>query len=397
MSDIHQGNPGLPRGDGAPPNPAAVWLADTFAGLTPKRLGIFGLAAFAIALCKPGSVVALQSGSGFAEATVGVLKSYVFTLLALAPVLLAVVATANRGPAAGRARIAWLIVAVVAGSIAGHAMLAVVVPVLTPDGFLVRFVGPDNAPHVQLLRRAGLLLTNMGICVAVVAFWYFLKREMDTTAALSREQQRREDIARESAEARLSVLQAQIEPHFLFNSLASIRRLYETEHDAGRAMLQHLTRYLTASLPILRAAQSTLGRELAMTVAYLNVQKFRMGPRLAVEVAVPERLHAIPMPPMMLPTLVENAIIHGLGPMPAGGRVRIGARLQPGKLTIEVADNGRGLQDTWGVGVGLANIRARLHSEFGDAAGLQLVGGTNGGVTAIIELPVPTAAREHAA
>jgi LytS/YehU family sensor histidine kinase len=154
-------------------------------------------------------------------------------------------------------------------------------------------------------------------------------------------------------------------------------------------MLRHLVSYLTASLPTLRAAHSTLGRELALATAYLNVQKIRMGARLGVEIDVPLALHEIEVPPMMLATLAENAIIHGLGPLPEGGRIRIVARAKDGRLTVQVADDGRGLQDAWGAGIGLANIRARLHSEFRDNANVTLASGPQRGVTATIDLPLP--------
>jgi LytS/YehU family sensor histidine kinase len=193
------------------------------------------------------------------------------------------------------------------------------------------------------------------------------------------------------------MMQAQIEPHFLFNTLASVRRLYQTDPGSGRAMLQHLSRYLTASLPIFRESRSTLGRELALATAYLSVQKIRMEARLAFDVDVPEGLRSAVVPPMMLATLVENAVNHGLSPLPDGGHIRISAHTGSGKLVVEVTDNGCGLQETWGVGVGLANIRARLQSAFGEEAELRLSERPEGGVTAAIELPLASPAVARAA
>jgi LytS/YehU family sensor histidine kinase len=126
-------------------------------------------------------------------------------------------------------------------------------------------------------------------------------------------------------------------------------------------------------------------------VAYLNVQKIRMGARLAVDVDVPRALHALPVPPMMLSTLAENAVIHGVGPMPGGGKVTISARRAGERLVVAVSDDGRGFQSTWGAGVGLANIRARLESEFGAAAALELRPDGERGVTASISLPAGAA------
>jgi sensor histidine kinase YesM len=113
-----------------------------------------------------------------------------------------------------------------------------------------------------------------------------------------------------------------------------------------------------------------------------------MEARLDFAVDVPERLRELVVPPMMLATLVENAVIHGLAPLPAGGRILIAAEERAGMLVLRVADNGRGLEDTWGAGVGLSNIRARLQSAFGDAARLRLQAGDEGGVTATLEIPM---------
>jgi len=241
---------------------------------------------------------------------------------------------------------------------------------------------------IAALRWAGLAGADLVLTAMATAFAFYLKRSADAAAALQRKAHDREQIDREHAEARVAIMQAQIEPHFLFNTLASIRRLYETDAVAGKSMLLHLSRYLAASLPILRESRSTLGREVALAVAYLNVQKIRMGSRLSIEVDVPEEMQATEVPPMMIVTLVENCVIHGLAPLPQGGRVRISARTEGTRTRIEVADSGRGLQDEWGVGVGLANIRARLHSQYGTRADLALHSGMKGGVIAIIDLPL---------
>ena len=203
---------------------------------------------------------------------------------------------------------------------------------------------------------------------------------------------RRIDLDRDLTEARLQLMQAQIEPHFLFNALANVRRLYQTDAPAARAMLEQLSRYLGAMLPRMRSAQSTLGQELALALAYLHVQKIRMGPRLTVKSAVPESLQALPFPPMMLVTLVENAVRHGVSPLPQGGEIQIGAALVGGTLQVRVRDTGRGLAESSGSGVGLANISARLSSSYGAKAQLRLTQNATAGVTATLELPVPASA-----
>ena len=192
----------------------------------------------------------------------------------------------------------------------------------------------------------------------------------------------------ELAQGRLQLLQAQIEPHFLFNSLANVRRLLRTDGIAGRAMLADLLRYLESALPRLRDETPTLEREMEVVRAFLGVHQVRMGSRLQVAIDLPAELRQRVVPPMMLLTLVENALKHGLQPLLEGGSIRIGASRGPGSLRMEVADTGRGLGTSIGSGTGLANIRARLRSMYGGEAGLSLQVNEPRGVVAMIELPL---------
>ena len=130
-----------------------------------------------------------------------------------------------------------------------------------------------------------------------------------------------------------------------------------------------------------------MAEDLELAVAYLGVQKIRMGPRLAFEIDVPGEATDVQVPPMMITTLVENAIKHGLSPLPEGGTVRIGARLDGSFLTIRVSDTGQGFRADLGPGVGLANTRARLAMLYGTAASLTLHQNTPRGVTAAVVLP----------
>lgn len=190
-------------------------------------------------------------------------------------------------------------------------------------------------------------------------------------------------------EARLTALQAQIEPHFLFNTLATVRRLCATAPDQGRDMLASLTAYLRAALPSLRQRLGRLDAELALVRHYLTILQMRMGPRLATHLAVPESLGDALIPPMALLTLVENAVKHGLAPLPQGGRIEIAARVDPGDmLVLTVCDNGQGFQGQGGPGVGLANTRARLAALFGARATLSLEASQPAGVTACLRLPL---------
>jgi signal transduction histidine kinase len=220
------------------------------------------------------------------------------------------------------------------------------------------------------------------------------KRHLETQRALHAAQLRRLAAEVQETEARLRSLQAQIEPHFLFNTLAHIQRLAQVQPKRGRAMLRDLTEYLRSALPQMRQTASTLGRELAMARAYLNVQRTRMGERLHVEIDVPDALADASLPPMMLVTLVENAIKHGIGPKREGGTVRIGARAAQGRLQIDVSDDGVGLRLGTGTGRGLANTRARLATQFGAAGVLEIGTRDGGGVCALLALPYqPSEAR----
>lgn len=205
--------------------------------------------------------------------------------------------------------------------------------------------------------------------------------------------------------ARLSLLHAQVEPHFLYNTLASAQLLVRSDPPRADEMLGHLIRYLRHSLPRAGDEQSTLGAELERALAYLEILKIRMGGRLAVQVEVPDTLRDTPLPPMMLQTLVENAIKHGLEPRTAGGTVLIRARFHERRVELTVADDGEGFQaHTRGTGIGLKNVRERLRLLYGQDAGLSVVANFPAGVAATIAVPAgpaqtagsePLAEREH--
>lgn len=217
-----------------------------------------------------------------------------------------------------------------------------------------------------------------------------LAHEGDLQAAqtLSDEAEYQLNLGRQLSEAQLQVLQSQIEPHFLFNTLAHVRRLYRTDPSAGRAMIQYLSHYLSDALPALQETGIPLSTDLELAAAYLNIQQIRMGPRLAFTIDVPAALGETQVPPMMLTTLVENAIKHGLSPLPEGGHVRVAARTKGDDVVIEVSDTGQGFHASIGGGVGLANIRARLEVLHGTIAQLSLWEATPRGVTATVIVPM---------
>jgi hypothetical protein len=193
---------------------------------------------------------------------------------------------------------------------------------------------------------------------------------------------------KELAVARLSLLQAQVEPHFLYNTLANAQLLTRSDPPLADQMLGNLIQYLRHSLPRTGDGMATLGEELERTRAYLDILKIRMGERLQVHLQVDESLHAHPLPSMMLQMLVENAIKHGLEPKPGGGNVWVLARVSGRTLSVTVADDGMGLQGhTGGSGIGLANVRERLGLEYGAAASFAINSNFPAGVAATISVP----------
>jgi signal transduction histidine kinase len=199
---------------------------------------------------------------------------------------------------------------------------------------------------------------------------------------------RQSDTEKELTVAKLSLLHAQVEPHFLYNTLASAQLLTRADPARADEMLGHLIVYLRHSLPRTENAPSSLGEELARARAYLEILKIRMGPRLNLQIDVPENLYAESFPPMMLQTLVENAIKHGLESQPGGGTVWILARRNEDGLSVTVADDGQGINtDNSGTGIGLKNVRERLRLAYGPAASFDLVANYPSGVAATIRLP----------
>jgi len=202
-----------------------------------------------------------------------------------------------------------------------------------------------------------------GLLISLI--FYVKRREARAAAALHRAEAERHLLSRQAVEAELKLLQAQVEPHFLFNTLASVQYLVETDPRQANVLLGHLVGYLRAALPELRARSSTLGREIALAEAYLNILRMRIGPRLAFAVDVPQDLRDHAFPPNLLISLVENAIKHGVEPSADGGTVKIAAHRDGDSIVVSVTDTGRGLVPQTGRdghGVGLANVRERLAS-----------------------------------
>jgi sensor histidine kinase YesM len=231
----------------------------------------------------------------------------------------------------------------------------------------------------------------IGLFFGAIASAFFWLRERNGVLAseLEARELARLEAEKRGIEAQLKMLQAQIEPHFLFNTLANLSCLIEAEPRLATALLDALIRYLRASLTRTRAEGGTLGDEIGLLRAYLEVLQIRMGKRLQFVIDVAPALMSLPLPPMLLQPLVENAIRHGLEPKVEGGTVTISVSRGATSVLMTVQDDGLGFADTEGKaeGLGLANIRARLVALYGSAARLSLSSKVGAGVTAQVEIP----------
>lgn len=244
-------------------------------------------------------------------------------------------------------------------------------------------------------RLSGVAISmGLGIgfgCVVLAAVILREKNARDQ-ARIHRAESERHQLEKSILEARLQVMQAQVEPHFLFNTLANVQHLVETDPAAASRMLDSLIQYLRAALPQMREGATNLGRELDMARAFLEINRVRMGSRLDFAIEVPESLKERAFPPMMLISLVENAVKHGVDPCCESGSITIRAIENEGRLRVSVEDTGEGIKPKKGGGVGLANIRERLKALYGGAAKLVIEEKAPRGVVASIEVPAATPA-----
>jgi hypothetical protein len=223
----------------------------------------------------------------------------------------------------------------------------------------------------------------------VLGIWYFHDKARLQEAQTEARSERLRRIEQESLATRteLALLQAQIEPHFLFNTLSNVVGLIDTDPASARKMLLDLTALLRTTLTRTRRPSVTLGEELDLLRAYLGIMAVRMGPRLIWEINADAEILSAWLPPLLVQPLVENAIRHGLEPRPEGGRLALQCRRQDGFLDVVVTDSGCGFPDNAADGVGLANVRKRLQAACGGGASLMLTTAPGGGVTATLRLP----------
>jgi hypothetical protein len=264
---------------------------------------------------------------------------------------------------------------------------------------------PGPTGKVRRVRNVhwGDFLTDLAllwiIASTIVKATYKGRIQAEVKAAQAAETAEAESLKRQVVEARMAAMQAQVEPHFLFNTLASIDHLIETDPPRASQMQKNLIALLRASMPTMREASGgngngvrDLGRELAVIRPYLEILKVRMEERLTTEIVVPDGLLSAEFPPMMVQTLVENAIKHGLEPKAEGGHLALKAEIVHGKLQVSVADTGLGFgrAATAGTGVGLANIRERLQLLYGNKASLTVAENQPSGTIVTVTVPYKT-------
>jgi hypothetical protein len=259
----------------------------------------------------------------------------------------------------------------------------VAVPVGFVVGINVAGLLLGNAVGFAAVARAGNLSIPVTIIASLCLMYYFWSSNRIADAAAANA-----DAQRTMAEAKLKLLQAQIEPHMLFNTLANLRTLVDVDPLRAQAMIDQLIVYLRGTLDASRSTRTTLDAEFAQLAAYLALMKVRMATRLAFTFDLPDALRDAIVPPMLLQPLVENAIKHGLEPKIEGGSVQVVASSSDGRLRIEVRDDGIGLADDLvNPGYGLEHVRERLRTLYGDGAALAIAARPEGGVIASVELP----------
>lgn len=253
-----------------------------------------------------------------------------------------------------------------------------------PDVLAYFWVNPSQ--QWRWLATAALLTT------AATGFFIVLYRAQTYRAQLAIEQQQLAEAKQSELAAQLALLQAQIEPHFLFNTLANVRSLITRDAALAQTMLDHLNHYLRASLSRTRKRQVTLAEELDLVMALLAISQIRLGSRLRYQIDVPADLHAALLPPLLLQPLVENALEHGIEPAVEGGEVRIVVDIAEQLLRLRVYDTGLGLNaaanQASGDGVGLPNVRKRLETLYGVQGRLALYPNLPSGVISEIVLPL---------
>ena len=358
-----------------------------------RRTAVFGSVALLIGLLS-GSGVAIGGGSWASGSVIALYTAATFGLMVTAGPGLATLVRHARfaGTTEGMLVVAAVLIGVALSYLADQ---------WTSDAVARLAALPPKEPPPMAATIAGKLL-GYGVALFIYGGFgggmalraYFTERTRWGAAEHQRELAALQ-LRKTETDSKLAVLQAQVEPHFLFNTLASVRSLVRADPARAEAMIETLTEYLRATIPQFRGGEAavdvTLGRQLDIAESYLKLMSARMGPRLTFTIEAHAEVRALDFPPLMLISLVENAIKHGVEPKTGPARVDIRARrVSDGAqnwLEVVVEDDGVGLQPGVGTGVGLSNVREQLKARFGSAAVLRVEGRVTGGVVAAIRVP----------
>ncbi len=249
-------------------------------------------------------------------------------------------------------------------------------------GAWITGVGDWSEPQAWVAVVIGLFFGGIG------GITYFLSERIGRLDAEVKQRRMNEvESEKRQFEAHLKLLQAQIEPHFLFNTLANVSSLIEPDPAMARRLLERLIDWLRIALARARSDSATLGDELDMLENYLQILKIRFGERLRWDVQAADETRRIIFPPMLLQPLVENALRHGIEPKLGGGSLRINAQADAEKLTVAVHDDGVGFDADAQYGAGLENVWARLAALYGAAGKMTLENNSDGGLTVMLEIP----------
>jgi LytS/YehU family sensor histidine kinase len=272
-----------------------------------------------------------------------------------------------------------MIVGAVIGIAAGYAAVRFIVPVVMPS------VLPD-----EKYKFHGTNLLYALLFGSIISYIFISLQK------ISDEKIKRLEVEKNSAVTEIKLLQSQMEPHFLFNSLSNVIGLIDPDPEKAKRMLESFTTFLRASLVTARSETITLSQEMDVVRNYLDIFAIRMGDRLRYSIDIPDSLCAFHVPPLLVQPLVENAVKHGLEPSIRGGELLVQVRRRGDSVRIVVADSGMGITETSsGNGIGLENIKKRLDLIYNGRAGLVFEENKPTGVKAVIELPYETDTSRH--
>ena len=275
-----------------------------------------------------------------------------------------------------------------AAQIASYTAMGFIVTLVAFTG--ISFIpGYGGVANFYLESKFYISVLTLSFVIALVLGVAYRSRfaGLERDATLARESARLQVVERQAMQANLRALQAQIEPHFLFNTLANVVGLIHPQPDKAKLMLEQFIVYLRATLSATREEHSTLGSEFEMMKNFLAILQIRMGDRLQVRFDLPQDLSDLPVPPMLMQPLVENAIRHGLEPKIEGGEVALLVKRCGEKIAITVADTGLGFQDSTSNGIGLKNVRERVQQLYGDAGSLTIEDNMPCGTRITISIP----------